>query len=252
MGSILVFVRPPISPSAAPHTPLPASAQQVRCVDVRHCTTRRLNAHRTPERRLLYSWHPWSGLSVHVHEVTKRGRGTALRCSLDGDAGRCLEVPAWMFEPEACVPLRLASGPQVGVGALSALQHLLAEVSSRSSMDASVLPAEGDFPDQNRGEVHATPPRPLPGDHKEPGCVFRRKPAADSDANQPLNPVQASHPFRRKPATPTGGGGGGLRAVVHLRQARSGKCAGESHARSETANAPSSRSPSPQARLRPE
>ena len=145
------------------------------------CTTRRLNAHRTTERRLLYPWHPWSGLSVHVHEVTERGRGTALRCSLDGDAGRCLEVPAWMFEPEACVPLRLASQPQVGVGALSALRRLLAEVSGRRSMDASALPAEGDFPDQNRGKVHATPPRPLPGDTGEPSSAIRSvRPASGS------------------------------------------------------------------------
>jgi hypothetical protein len=85
---------------------------------------------------MLYPWHPWSGLSVHVHEVTERGRRTALRCSLGGDAGRCLEVPAWMFEPEVCVPLRLASRPQVGVGALSALRCLLAEVSSRTFSQA--------------------------------------------------------------------------------------------------------------------
>lgn len=144
-----------------------------RCAAVRHCTTRRLNAHGTTERRLLYPWHPWSGVSVHVHDVTERGRGTALRCSLDGDAGRCLEVPAWMFEPEACVPLRLASQPQVGVGALFALRHLLAEVSGRGSMDASALAAEGDSPDQNRGEVHATPPRPPPGDSGEPSSAVR-------------------------------------------------------------------------------
>src|SRR5215217_4574545 len=83
---------------------------------VRCCTTRRLNAHRTTERTLLYPWHPWSGLSVRVHEVTERGGATALRCSLAGDAGRCLEVPAWMFEREACVPLAVASRPRVGVG----------------------------------------------------------------------------------------------------------------------------------------
>jgi transposase len=33
-------------------------------------------------------------------------------------------------------------------------------------------------------------------------CVFRRKAAGDSDASQPVNPTQASHPFRGKAATP--------------------------------------------------
>jgi hypothetical protein len=34
------------------------------------------------------------------------------------------------------------------------------------------------------------------------GCVFRGKPAGDSDANQPVIPTQASHRFRSIPATP--------------------------------------------------
>ena len=33
-------------------------------------------------------------------------------------------------------------------------------------------------------------------------CVFQRKPAGHSDANQPVIPTQASHPFQGKPATP--------------------------------------------------
>ena len=189
--------------SGAP--PALAVGSGARSVGGRYCTTRRLNAHRTTERRLLYPWHPWSGLSVHVHEVTERGRGTALRCSLDGDAGRCLEVPAWMFEPEACVPLRLASQPQVGVGALSALQHLLAEVSGCRSMDASALPAEGDFPDQNRGEVHATPPRPLPGDTREPGSTTRSvRPASGSKRPGQDGLADAARGSSAEPDRPTG------------------------------------------------
>jgi hypothetical protein len=149
------------------------------CVAGLCCTTRRLNAHRTAERMLLYPWHPWSGLSVHVHDVTERGNATAFRCSLAGHAGRCLEVPAWMFEQEACVPVRLASQPRVGVGALSALRRLLTEVSGCRRMGASSLAAEGDFPDQNRGEVHATPPRP-PGKVGKPSSAIRSvRPAAD-------------------------------------------------------------------------
>jgi hypothetical protein len=32
-------------------------------------------------------------------------------------------------------------------------------------------------------------------------CIFRGKPATDSDANRPLIPTEAGHPFRSKPAT---------------------------------------------------
>lgn len=32
-------------------------------------------------------------------------------------------------------------------------------------------------------------------------CVFRRKPATDSDAIRPPIPTEAGHPFRSKPAT---------------------------------------------------
>jgi hypothetical protein len=38
--------------------------------------------------------------------------------------------------------------------------------------------------------------------YRENGCVFRAIPATDSDANQPVIPMQASHRFRGIPATP--------------------------------------------------
>jgi hypothetical protein len=38
-------------------------------------------------------------------------------------------------------------------------------------------------------------------DADERACVFRPKPATDSDANRPLIPTEAGHPFRSKPAT---------------------------------------------------
>ena len=153
--------------------PVRAAGSRGKRAGVRRCTTRRLNAHRTTERTLLYPWHPWSGLSVHVHEVSERGSATALRCSLAGDAGRCLEVPAWMFEREACVPLAVASRPRVGVGALSALRRLLAEATGSGPTEASASAAAGDSPDQNRGEAHATPPRPPPGDAGAPSSAIR-------------------------------------------------------------------------------
>ena len=35
------------------------------------------------------------------------------------------------------------------------------------------------------------------------GCVFRTKPATDSDRKRPLIPIDSGHPFRRKAATPS-------------------------------------------------
>jgi hypothetical protein len=157
LGGRAVSARPAWSPPGL------AACSRGKNADARCCTTRRLSAHRTTERTLLYPWHPWSGLSVRVHEVSEGGGATALRCSLGGDGGRHLEVPAWMFEREACVPLVVASRPRVDVGALSALHRLLTDAAA----------AARDSPDQNRGEAHATPPRPPPGDAGEPSSAVR-------------------------------------------------------------------------------
>ena len=35
------------------------------------------------------------------------------------------------------------------------------------------------------------------------GCVFRTKPATDSDRKRPLIPIDSGHRFRRKAATPS-------------------------------------------------
>src|SRR4029450_11886036 len=87
--------------------------------------------------------------------VIERGGGVSLRCRLD--AGRTLEVPAWMFEQEACVPLRLAPRPVTSVGALAALRGLLTEGSGRKAPHA---PA----PDEERDS--AAPP----GAHGRAAC----------------------------------------------------------------------------------
>ena len=206
-----------VTRTAAPRRPARtprarAAGIRARRAGVRRCTTRRLNAHKTTERTVLYPWHPWTGLSVHVHEVTERGNVAALRCSLGGDVGRCLEVPAWMFEWSACVPLGIAPQPRVGVGALSALQRLLAEVPGHRPADALGSAAEGDSPDRNRGDVHAMPPRSSPGGAGEPGSAMRpvRPPsrggppgagglagAARGDAAEPDRPDGAPAPRAR-------------------------------------------------------
>jgi hypothetical protein len=160
----------PVEP--ARRTPAGSSSATPRAGAPR-CTPRRLNTHGTTGRTLLYPWHPWGGRSVHVHGTTERANATALRCSLNGDAGRCLEVPAWMFEQEACVPLIVASRPRVGVVALAVLRRLLTEISSGRRMGASAVAAAEDSPEQNRGEVHATPPRPAPGNATEGNAATR-------------------------------------------------------------------------------
>ena len=90
------------------------------------CTTRRGNAHRTEERKVLYSWHPWAGCIVHIHEVIEKAAGDMVRCSGDnGVSGRLLELPIWMFDRAACAPMRAETCPQVDIAALQALRALL-------------------------------------------------------------------------------------------------------------------------------
>jgi hypothetical protein len=90
------------------------------------CTTRRGNAHRTDERKVLYPWHPWAGFIVHVHEVIEKAAGEVVRCSHDdGASGRLLELPIWMFDRVVCSPMRVEIFPQVDIAALLALRALL-------------------------------------------------------------------------------------------------------------------------------
>jgi hypothetical protein len=128
------------------------------------CTTRRQNAHRTEERKVLYLWHPWAGCIVHIHEVIEKAAGDVARCSYDhGASGRLLEVPTWMFDRSACVRMRVEAFPRVDIAALQALQVLLDATAiggvavGLASSNARVSGAARVSHDQNRGEVHATP-----------------------------------------------------------------------------------------------
>src|SRR3954469_17361234 len=91
------------------------------------CTTRVGNAHGTGVREVLYRWHPWFGLAVHVHAAATKADGVYFRCSLNGaDGARWQELPAWMFDRAACVgPCMLVAEPFVSMAALSALSRLL-------------------------------------------------------------------------------------------------------------------------------
>src|SRR3982751_5666380 len=83
--------------------PGPASAGQGWSGVSVHCTTRVENAHGTGVREVLYRWHPWFGLAVHVHAAATKADGVYFRCTLNGADGiRWQELPAWMFDRAAC------------------------------------------------------------------------------------------------------------------------------------------------------
>ena len=145
------------------------SSEAARC-----CTTRRDNAHKIEERKVLYPWHPWFGRAVHVHEVIEKRAGGILRCSLDGGAsGRWLELPKWMFDREACLPMRMATAPRVDSAALLALKMCLAAGWGAGSCGGPLSNASGSGAGMNsckqdRGAGHATqaPPSTQPSSRR--------------------------------------------------------------------------------------
>src|SRR3954452_22123159 len=123
------------------------------------CTTRLENAHGTVVREVLYRWHPWFGLDVHVHAAITKSDGVYFRCTLNGaDGARWQELPARMFDRAACVgPCMLVAEPFVSMAALSALSRLL-EATGRPSPASPQPPGLGAAHsrlDRNRGEHHA-------------------------------------------------------------------------------------------------
>jgi hypothetical protein len=133
-------------------------------VSSRHCRTRRRDAHRTEERKVLYPWHPWAGCLVHVHEVVEKASGEVFRCNREGGRSSCwLELPNWMFDQTSCAAMRLCDGvPSVDIGALSALTSLLREVAAYAgSSNARLSGVARASHDQNQGDAHAMPYEPL-------------------------------------------------------------------------------------------
>jgi len=190
-GELPVFIRRPVGP---PPGQIPGeSATPGQCEDGSRCTTRRGNAHNTDkaeEREVLYPWHPWVGCVVVVHEVIEKAGGVVLRCSRDGEAtGRWLELPAWMFDRAACLPMQVARRPRADLAALSVLSALLAEtVGCDGRASSSNTPVSGSARepcDQNPGDAHATP---LP-----PSCE-------SSQANRSARPIRFIRPDRLRPA----------------------------------------------------
>ena len=107
---------------------------------------------------LLYRLHPWFECDVFVHSAIDKADGGVFRCTLDGsEAGRWLEIPAWMFDRAACVTdVRSLTDPFVSLEALGALSALLDQVlkTDAPSSNAQLRDAYGISRDQNRGETH--------------------------------------------------------------------------------------------------
>src|SRR4051794_35172284 len=122
------------------------------------CTTRVENAHGTGVRAVLYRWHPWFGLAVHVHAAATKADGVYFRCTLNSaDGARWQELPAWMFDRAACAGSCIVAEPFVSMAALSALSHLLEAAGrpSPASLQPPGLGAAHSRLDWNRGEHHA-------------------------------------------------------------------------------------------------
>lgn len=95
-------------------------------------TSRQSNTHNThclEAREVRYPWHPWCGRRVVVYEaLSKQGRRVFYCGSEEGTVVRHLEIPQWMFDPEACCRMLLACSPIVGCDALLDLKELLRSV----------------------------------------------------------------------------------------------------------------------------
>jgi len=195
-------------------------AGQARSEDVARCTTKRGNAHRTEERKVLYLFHPWAGCIVHIHEVRKRPTGDAGRCSRQGHVtDRCLELPMWMFDSVACAAIRVEANPHAHIAALSALMTLLKQAASAGDSthtalsNALIRSVRGISHHPNRGDSNATSSRSSTGPSNHSKTIrslclrhqrrHRTGPAAVADASRRDAPdgnksFDASDPRPRK------------------------------------------------------
>src|ERR687894_1494839 len=169
------------------------------------CRTPRHKTHNTAvaaEVVVAYSWHPWAGHLVHVHEVLEREAGAWARCSLVGaDVARLREIPTWMLDASICRTMRRSSKPVAALSALAALQALLTEAMEGTT--AALSGAEVACTPPHRRGRHApspdtgAPARPLPavpaaerggeaGMEQPAGCnTASRGGAADPPADRP-------------------------------------------------------------------
>ncbi len=126
------------------------------CAGAPDCTTRRGKTHVTESLEVLYPWHPWFGRVVYIHEVIEHGEERIFRCDVGEKlTGRCLNVPAWMFDRAACLRVRWADMPRVNLVALARLKTLFSDVANRASVVGVVIGARHSF--ENRGDADAAP-----------------------------------------------------------------------------------------------
>jgi hypothetical protein len=223
----LVGIAQPAMRRVRARTPrAPAPGSRSRHAAGQCCTTRSGNAHRTGKaeaREVFYSWHPWVGCVVLVHETIEKAGSVVLRCSRDdGLTGRWLELPAWMFDRAACLLMQVARHPHVDFVALSALSALLAETvkcdGRPPSPNTPVSGSASEPCDQNPGDAHATPLPSCEPSQANPstrpvrlvGADRRRRAdmanAPRGDASGGDRPHGAASP-RTRPRRPSGGGG---------------------------------------------
>ncbi len=108
--------------------------------------SRQRNTHITESREVRYRWHPWFGRVATVYEALSKGGHPVCRCGFDDQRNdRCLEVPAWMFDPASCDPLRLTTTPIVDCRALLELKTVLqtARRAAESQAQPHVVHATG-------------------------------------------------------------------------------------------------------------
>jgi hypothetical protein len=181
----------------------PCSAQGACAL---RCRTPRHKTHSTAageEIDIAYSWHPWAGRTVRIHEVIERTTGATARCSLVGaTVARLQEVPVWMLDTAACCQTRLAAEPVAALSALAALRILLLEALQFAATEA---PSDAGIasPDSYRGDRHATASSPAttaaPSTRSllgEPAIGIKRSTGMERLAgSDTADPRQLAHPI---------------------------------------------------------
>ena len=120
------------------------------------CRTAHQKAHGTEvgdEVEVVYSWHPWAGRTVRVHELIERGAIASARCLPWVTPVRIRELPLWMLDAAGCRTMRVEAHPMATHCALAALDALLSAERKRheAEPEASAITAP-----ESRGDRHGT------------------------------------------------------------------------------------------------
>ena len=76
-------------------------------------------------RTVRYPFHPWFGREVFVFTHLSWLGQPILRCRLDLEAPRGLDIPLWMFDEATCATMGIKSQPAVSFHALRRLRQVL-------------------------------------------------------------------------------------------------------------------------------